>query len=185
WCRHPETANSLPPCGSARTPNVEAIARLEPTLIIADDSVATAHEKLSGLARAEFVPWLTAEEMLAGTRRLGALTGREQQANQLADELAEVLLAPEPAEGPRVLLAMAHMPGRLQTITFMRRNSMHGRLLYAAGGRNAADFDVTGVPTMSIEKLLEIDPDIIILLAVSGELDDDTRSAILGDWAQL
>jgi iron complex transport system substrate-binding protein len=185
WCEFPPPVRDLPSCGSARTPNVEAIARLEPTLIVGDDSVATAHEKLSGLGHAEFIPWLTAEEMLAGTRRLGRLTGCEEAANRLADELEPVLLAKEPADGPRVLLAMAHSPGQLQTVTFMRRNSMHGRVLYAAGGRNAADFDVTGVPNMSIEKAIELDPDMIILIAVAGDVTPDTREAILADWQRI
>jgi ABC-type Fe3+-hydroxamate transport system substrate-binding protein len=185
WCENPPPVKELPPCGSARTPNVEAIARLQPTLIVSDDSVATGHEKLAGLGNAVFVPWLTAEETIAGTRRLGKLTGKEEAANRLASELEAVLLAPPPENGPRVLLCMAHRPGQLQVISFMRRNSVHGRVLNAAGGRNAADFDVTGVPEMSIEKALKLDPDMIIILAFAGELNDDQRTAIVADWRKL
>ena len=185
WCEFPPEVLTLPSCGSARTPDVEAIAELQPTLIVADDSVATAHAKLEGLANTAFIPWLTAEDMLAGTRRLGELTGHEQEANRLAEELEPVLLAKEPPAGPRVLLGMAHAPGQLRSVTFMRRNSMHGRVLYAAGARNAADFDVTGVPSMSIEKVIELDPDIIILLAVTGEIAPEQEQAILADWQAL
>jgi ABC-type Fe3+-hydroxamate transport system substrate-binding protein len=185
YCENPPITATLPPCGSARTPNVEAIARLQPTLILSDDSVATAHEKLSGLGKAEFIPWLTADETIAGTRRLGRLTGKEEAANRLADELEVVLTALPPKDGPRVLLCMAHRPGQLQVVSFMRRNSLHGRVLNAAGGRNAADFDVTGVPEMSIEKAIELDPDMIIILAFAGKLSDEDRAAIIADWQKL
>lgn len=185
WCLFPPDVKALPACGSAWTPNVEAVALLEPTLILADDSTATARDKLDGLGNVEYVPWLTPEEVLAGTRRLGALTGCEEAAERLASELEPVLLAPEPADGPRVLLVMAHSPGQLQSVTFMRRNSLEGRLLHAAGARNAANFDQRGVPSLSIERVLELDPDMIIVLAVTGALNDSQRAGILADYERL
>lgn len=185
YCVYPPEAVSLPSCGTALMPNTEAIVRLEPTLIIGNDSKATAREKLRGLGNAEFVPWLTAEEVIAGTRHLGVLSGKEAAANELADELARVLLVPEPQDGPRVLLAMSHTPGQMAGVTFLRRNSLHGRVLNAAGGRNAVDQDVSGVPTLSIEEVLAIDPDIIIVLAFAHDLHEDERAGIIADWQRL
>lgn len=185
WCLFPPDALALPACGSAWTPNVEAVARLEPTLILGDDSSETGRAMLNALGNVEYVPWLTAEEVLAGTRLLGDLTGREEAAARLIADLEPVLLAPQPSQGPRVLLVMSHSPGQIRTVTFMRRNSLHGRLLHYAGARNAADFDVRGMPSLSIERLIELDPEIIVVLAVEGELDDSARAGIMADWETL
>lgn len=185
WCFHPAVVQALPPCGTSLTPNAEAIVRLEPTLIIGDGSHATDREKVGALGNAEFLDWLTAAEIVASTRRLGVLTGKEGAANQLADELEAALLVPEPANGPRVLLAMAHTPGQMKGVTFMKRDSLHGEILHAAGGRNVVDYHVAGVPQLSIEEALRLDPDVIIILAFADDLPSHTRDAILEDWQKL
>jgi ABC-type Fe3+-hydroxamate transport system substrate-binding protein len=56
-------------------------------------------------------------------------------------------------------------------VWFVQRNSLHGAALRAAGGRNAVARDVTGTPRMSLEQLLLVDPDLIIVL------DTSTRAA--------
>jgi ABC-type Fe3+-hydroxamate transport system substrate-binding protein len=185
WCNHPPEAQSLPRCGSALTPNLEAIARLNPGLILANNSSATARDELSGLAPSEFLPWLTAEDMIASTRRLGELTGRRQAANELADEMSLVLLVPPPREGPRVLLVMLPEPGRLEPVSFLRRNSVHGQMLHAAGGRNAVDEDVSGVPEISMERVIELDPDMIIMVGIREKATGSEREQMLADWSRI
>lgn len=185
WCNYPPRAESLPQCGSALTPNLEVVARLEPTLILANSSNATARGDLSGLGHAEFLPWLSAEDMIASTRKLGELTGHIEEANELADELALTLLVPAPRDGPRVLLVMLPEPGRLEPVSFLRRNSVHGQMLYAAGGRNAVDEDVSGVPELSMERVIKLDPDMIIMVGIRVEVSDSEREQLLRDWSRI
>ena len=185
WCKYPPDAEALPECGSALTPNHEVIVRLDPTLILANNSKATARDNLSGLAHAEFLPWLSAEDMIASTRKLGQLTGHIEEANELADEMALVLLVPAPREGPRVLLVMLPEPGRLEPVSFLRRNSVHGQMLYAAGGRNAVDEDVSGVPELSMERVIELDPDMIIMVGIRDSVSEADRKQLIADWSRI
>jgi ABC-type Fe3+-hydroxamate transport system substrate-binding protein len=185
WCKFPPQVESLPKCGSALTPNAEAIVNLQVTLILANSSEATARDKLNGLGRSEFLPWLTTEEMIASTRKLGLLTGHTEEANKLADELAAVLMVPEPADGPRVLLVMMPQAERIDPVSFLRRNSVHGRMLNAAGGRNAVAEDISGVPEISMERVLELDPDIIIALSIRDDLPESDRARILEGWRRI
>ena len=46
---------------------------------------------------------------------------------------------------------------------FIKRNSLHGQALHAAGARNAVDEDIDGAPAMPIEQLLKVDPDMVIV----------------------
>ena len=185
YCRFPPDAENLPKCGTALTPNTEAIIRLQPGLIIADASVSTPREEIEQLGNTAFLPWLTAEDIIASTRKLGELSGHKEEANRLADDLAAALLKRAPSDAPRVLLVMTPDPGKLGPITFFRRNSIHGRMLEAAGGKNAADYDETGVPTMSAERVLELNPDIIIVIAIDDDLSNQKRNQILKDWSAL
>ncbi|MBZ0137201.1 MAG: helical backbone metal receptor [Planctomycetes bacterium] len=185
WCNYPPEADGLTQCGSALTPNHEVIVRLNPTLILANNSNATARDDLRGLGHAEFLPWLSAEDMIASTRRLGQLTGHVEEANELADEMSVVLLQPQPATGPRVLLVMLPEPGKLEPVSFMRRNSVHGQMLYPAGARNAVDEDVSGVPEISMERVIELDPDMIIMLGIRDDLQESERRQMIEQWSRI
>lgn len=184
WCKHPPEALDLPTCGSALTPNTERIVELQPHLILANASQATARDKLSGIGRAEFLPWLTAEEMIASTRKLGKLTGHTEEATELADELERELLKPPPKNAPRVLLVIGQDSGEGR-ISFLRRDSLHGQMLNAAGGVNAVSETVTGVPNLSIERVIELDPDIVIVLEMRDELSDESRAGIAWFWRRI
>lgn len=175
----------LPACGSTLQPNVEAIAQARPTLILGEASVGAARDKLSALAPCTFLPWLSAGDVVDSTRKLGELTGRREAASALADDLQRALLNRAGPGSPRVLLAMSHEPGHLSAVYFMRRNSLHGAMLEAAGFRNAVEQEITGVPQLSIEAVLELNPDAIVVLDASPEMPPAKRAALLADWQAL
>jgi ABC-type Fe3+-hydroxamate transport system substrate-binding protein len=185
YCRYPAQLQNLPACGSALTPNSEAIVKLQPTLILANSSEATARDDLRRLGRTVFLPWLTAEEMIDSTRRLGELTGRRAQADALSDRLSAALLRPAPEDGPRVLLLMLPQQGKLEPLFFLRRNSVHGRMLHAAGGRNAVAEDVTTTPEISVERVIALDPDMIIMVSAQDDVTSEARAALLSELGRL
>jgi iron complex transport system substrate-binding protein len=82
-----------------------------------------------------------------------------------------------------VLLVLAETPGKLAEILFVKRNSVHGAVLYAAGARNAVDEDVPGIPRLSVERLITLDPDGIIVLSTNA--NDAERAALLADFTRI
>ena len=65
WCDHPPEVAALPAVGSALTPNLEAIAGLQPSAILVDASNANQTDDLRAVARVEVLPWLTVSEVTA------------------------------------------------------------------------------------------------------------------------
>jgi iron complex transport system substrate-binding protein len=165
FCMHPPEVLALPRFGTTMTPNYEAIARSDPTLIVAENAAEARRSELSALADTLFLPWLTLRDLTTSIRKLGERVDHSSQAKQLASELERRLGVPEPKTGPRVLLAIGHTPGKLDEIWFMRNNSVHGAALRAAGGRNAVAEDIPGLPRIALARLVELDPDIILILA--------------------
>ena len=58
--------------------------------------------------------------------------------------------------------------------------SLHGSLLHAAGARNAVDEAVSGSPELPLERLIALDPDVIVVLSASpldAAAEARTRSA--------
>jgi iron complex transport system substrate-binding protein len=111
---------------------------------------------------------LSVDDVVRSTIELGRLTGHQREATKLALKLQRRLSRPIPPDAPRVLLVLGYAGLGSQQLWFVKRNSIHGKALTAAGARNAIDRDVLGPPTLSPERLMLVDPDAIIVLA-SGD----------------
>jgi ABC-type Fe3+-hydroxamate transport system substrate-binding protein len=184
YCNYPEAAKKLPRTGTALTPGYEAIVRLSPTLILCEAAASAPRRELTALGVTKFIPWLSLEDIVASTRLLGALTAQAAAADVLATKLWDGLAVAEAPNGPRVLVVLGEGTGKLSEIYFIKQNSIHGAALRAAGARNAVAGDVPGVPRLSIEELLRLDPDaIIVLVAPTPSAASDAD--ILHDYQAL
>lgn len=164
YCRHPEPAARLAKVGTSITPNYEAIVALAPSLIVTEAAVNARPSSLERLAPTATLPWLTLDDVVQSTRRLGKLTGRFDAAEALADDISRRLSVTPAQDAPRVLLVLGYGSDQLDEVWFIRRNSMHGAALRAAGARNAVARDVWGQPRLSLEQVIALDPDMVIVL---------------------
>jgi ABC-type Fe3+-hydroxamate transport system substrate-binding protein len=164
YCTNP-AIQQAPALGTSLTPNLEAIAAAGPAKVLVEGSGGARTDLIAPLAPLEVLPWLTAEEAARSIRRLGALTAREPQAEALARDFEERLTTPPPDGAPRVLLVLSMERGG--PVWFLKRNSLHGAALHAAGLRNAVDEDIATTPTLSLEALIALDPDVIVFLVPS------------------
>jgi iron complex transport system substrate-binding protein len=173
YCDYPPEVLKLPRVGTSLTPAYEAITRLTPTLIIGEDGASARKRELEAIGPTLLLPWLSLEEIVASIRELGRRTGTVTAADALAQRLHDRLAVPAPSNGPRVLLVIGYQAGKLDEIWFMRDNSIHGAALRAAGARNAVPDVVTGLPRLSLERLLSLDPDAIFILTPAGRAPAD------------
>jgi ABC-type Fe3+-hydroxamate transport system substrate-binding protein len=184
WCTSPPEVRALPTLGSALTPNLEAIAALEPTLVLVEATQGTRQAELAAVAPTEALPWLTVADLLASTARLGELSGQREQAARWVETFRAQLRPEPPPTGPRVLLALAGEGLDRGEVWFLKRNSLHGAALHAAGARNAVDSDIEGAPVLSVEALLKLDPAVIIVLSPTP-ISEASRQRVLTEWSAL
>ena len=167
YCNYPKAASERPKTGTSITPRYETIVSLAPSVIVTEAVVNARPQELRRLAPTLELPWLTLTDVVSGTRRLGQLAGRAEAANALADRLSTRLSTQPPSDAPRVLLVLGYGADTLDQVWFIRPNSIHGAALRAAGGRNAIAHDVVGQPRLSLERVIELDPDAVIVLVNS------------------
>jgi ABC-type Fe3+-hydroxamate transport system substrate-binding protein len=177
YCTLPSSLK-LPRVGSSLTPSYEAIAGLHPSLVLCDDSAGVKRAELSALARCEFLPWLTLAEVVKSTARLGQLLGQPTAGVALARKLEARLSRQPAADAPRVLLLLSYDPDRPAELWFIRRNSLHGAALTAAGARNAVARDVPGLPRLGVEQLLEVDPDVVLIMPPPGSAPERQQELV-------
>lgn len=173
YCDYPPEVTRLPRVGTSLTPAYEAITRLTPTLIIGEEGASARKRELEAIGPTLLLPWLSLEDIVTSIRELGRRTGTVSAADALAQRLHERLAVPAPPNGPRVLLVIGYQAGKLDEIWFIRDNSIHGAALRAAGARNAVPEAVTGLPRLSLERLLALDPDAIFILTQPGRAPGD------------
>lgn len=169
---------TLPRIGSALTPSFEAIAGLHPSLILCDNSAGSKQRELAALARTEILPWLTLDEVVESVRRLGQLVGQGLAGDALSQHI-KIRLSPKPLpDAPRALMLLSYDPARPAELWFIRPNSLHGAALAAAGVRNVINRDVKGLPQLSVEQLIQLDPDMVLIIPPPGATAESKRQML-------
>lgn len=183
WCTWPPEVTRLPAFGSSLTPDLEGLASARPTRILIQDHGGDAAATLTAIAPVERLPWLTLTDIQASTRALGALTDRAPQAEALADRLGATLAPTATPTSPRVL-GVIGTDGPAGEIFYVRSDSLHGDAILAAGGRHALPDPPAGAPTLTAERVIALDPDVIVLLE-SRSLDPSAEARAIAAWSVL
>jgi ABC-type Fe3+-hydroxamate transport system substrate-binding protein len=182
---YPPEAKQLPHVGPGTNPELEAIARARPTLILGEETKILPASRLEALGPTRLLPWLTPAEIVRSVRELGAIVDRKVAAEKIAAEMERQWSVTPAADAPRVLMLFVDAPGRIGPMYFAKPGSLHEALLVAAGGRNAVEGEVSGLPSLSVEGLLRLDPDAIVLLTASDDLSAEARAQFLADFEEL
>ena len=195
-CRFPREALALPNVGGYLTPSYEALVALRPDLVVILPEHADIEPRLAALR----IPTLRLDHrsldgivrsIVALGERCGAQAGAAQAAGTLRQHLARVRQIaldssrpgrPEPSAkaAPRVLICFGRTEdfGRLHAAA---PGTVHDDLIRQAGGQNALTSGAVSYPTLSVEGLLRLDPDVIVEFA-AGRPD---AAALRRQWNGL
>jgi iron complex transport system substrate-binding protein len=179
---------------SGFTPNLEAIVGYEPDLVVVTDDV----DGIAGALAAVNIPTLilptasVVEDAYAQIRLLGAATGRQDQAEVFASEMQSEIEALVAGIGTlSEPLTYYHELGSDGGGSFysVTSSTFIGEVFDAFGLQNIADpadADGFGYPVLSVEFIIEADPDLIFYTSCCGDTSEsisarpgwDTISAV-------
>jgi len=185
FCDHPPEAASLPRLGSGFTPNYEGVARLRPDLILTDRGSGASQLGLEEIAPTRAMAWLSVDEAIQSITAVGAWVHRPDAARRLATQMRTRLAVPVALDAPRVLLVHGVAAGSWAEVWLIQRNSLHGAALRAAGGRNAVERDVPGAARLSLEEVVRLDPEMIIVLVGADPSDREAQGRAIERFARL
>ena len=157
----PETSEK-PVVGDAFSLNLEAIAALEPDLVYTTFKGPVDSIEGLGIDVLYLEPALTVDGVLDNIRFIGNLTLRKNEAQAMADNIAErisavVNMIPEKEHYPRVFYEID--PG----LFTVGPNSFIGNILDMLSVNNVALDTRNPYPQLSLEAIVEADPEIILL----------------------
>ncbi|MBQ6619378.1 MAG: ABC transporter substrate-binding protein [Thermoguttaceae bacterium] len=185
YCNYPESVKTLPRIGGLYNPNIEKIVSLRPTHVV----LLKEHQELAQRLAVFHIPTVTVDHtsvdgVVDSIRILGRAFDRqslgEEQSALLRRRLDQIARAAEPLEKPSVLIAIDRPKGELSEFYAAGRSPYFQELLEIAGGRNVLESSPAAFPTVTIEILLRLRPDIIIDLSFASR-----AAGSIDDWKKL
>jgi iron complex transport system substrate-binding protein len=192
YCHFPaaETAK-LPRVGSYLSPNVEAIAKLQPDLVVvhAEQKQVLAQMARLGM-RTLAVRNTSLEDTLQSAREIGAAIGLTEAGVKLETSLRSQLREIEQAAAKRtkrrtLLFVVGRTPGRLDGMIAVGRGSFLNEVIRIAGGRNVLDSAPVVYPRIAVEGVLRLDPDVVVDMgdmAVTTGVSEEHKRAVVRLW---
>lgn len=160
----PEAAKAAKDIGTAYQPNFEAILALKPDLVVGVQGPGLREfaERLEarGIAT-HFPPTQSFDEIMAMLVELGSRLDRGDAASSLVGQIRRKRDAVERAlagrDRPRALIVFG-----LRPIVVAGPGSFPDEMLRLAGADNVVRSERTRFPTLGIERVLALDPDVIV-----------------------
>lgn len=168
YCHFPEAVNSLPRIGSYLQPNVEAIARLKPDLVLVHAEQKAVLLQLAGLGIQTLALKNTSlDDTLQSFARIGEATGLAAEGAAMERRIGGALSEMEKRQTgrqplPSLLFIVGRTPGRLDGMIAVGKGSFLNDLMRIAGGKNALSDSPVAYPKISMEAVLRMAPDVIV-----------------------
>jgi iron complex transport system substrate-binding protein len=192
YCKFPPEAATKPKVGSLLNLSYERVLGLRPDLALLLPAHAEMGARLERLGVAtKTIRTESIDDVYAAIEAIGAVVKRSGESKRLIDRLKQDLK--EVAEagrsrngrtpdrdslGPRVLFVIGRNPGSLQQIYACGSGSYLDELLSIVGARNVLTDTATPWPTINLERILALNPDIILdgsIRAGEAPIDGDAH----------
>ena len=183
YCDYPAKVNLLPKVGGYINPNIEAIVALQPDLVIVIASQVRTIKQFQQLN----IPTLAVynsnlEDIKTSIKMIGDATQHQDQAQNLLTEIEhkitnihnEIIDYPH----PKVMITMGHSMNSKQVkiIYIAGQHDFYNDLITLAGGQNAYQGQHLKIPSLSIEGIMQLNPEVII--DIFPEADDHNTNII-------
>jgi iron complex transport system substrate-binding protein len=188
YSTYPPEAANLPRVGTFMQPNLEAVMRLRPTLVIADDVHSAFQQRLAdaGIAAVE-CPMHTLADVRTSLARVGDKIGRSDAAKAAIETIDRAIdgtaarRRTRTGPRPRVLAVIDHEAGGLGGLVVAGPGSWLDELLAIEGVDNAMIGAGARYPKISSEEVLRAQPTLILDVAFAA--DPATEASLWRDLA--
>jgi iron complex transport system substrate-binding protein len=167
---HPSAARLKPHVGGLIDPSIEMIVSLRPDLVLADAGI-NREQTIDQLQHLHIPVFVVRSRNLNGVfesiRQIGEATGRERAADALVKSLeaqqARIVARVRGLARPKVLVLIWYQP----VITAGKSSFITG-VIAAAGGRSVTANIPRESPQISMERVLQLSPDFLLLVRGHG-----------------
>lgn len=192
YCDYPPAAQALPRVGGYTDTSVEAIMAQQPDLVIMLQGQKKLRQQLGQLGiTTHTIDTGSLLDIEATIASIGQLTGRQQQADQLLEEIhRQIRQVTDKVAGQKpvnALISIAHYVNsqQLETVYIAGQQDFYNDLLNLAGGRNVYKDRLIHVPSVTREGIIRMNPDVIIDIFPEADDHQSDMQQVRQQWQQL
>lgn len=192
FCDFPAEVTKLPKVGGYTDPNLETIIAMQPDLVILLANQQRVVEQLQQL-NIPSLPVLNTS--LADIKNTIAVIGQRTQHQSQADELLnkinrKIAFIADKTKGlsrPTVMLTMGHSidSKHIKQVFIAGQHDFYNDLITLAGGQNVYQAQQPNVPSLSVEGIMQLNPQIIFDIYPEADDHHFDLEQILQQWHNL
>lgn len=192
YCDFPAEVTMLPKVGGFINPNLETIIALQPDLVILLANQQRVVEQLQQL-NIPILPVLNTS--LDDIKRTIAVIGQQTQHQQQADELLNKInqkidyIAQKTSglDRPTVMITMGHSidSEHMKQVFIAGQHDFYNDLITLAGGQNVYQAQQPSVPSLSVEGIMQLNPQIIFDIYPEASDHNSDLVQVLQKWKNL
>lgn len=192
YCDFPPEVNKLPKVGGFLNPNLEAIVALQADLVILLANQQRLVEQLQQLN----IPILAIRNASLNDIKqtisiIGERTHHQQQAHKLLSEIntktAFIAEKTKDLKRPKVMIAMGHSIGseHMKQVYIAGQHDFYNDLITVAGGQNVYQAQLPNVPSLSVEGIMQLNPQVIFDIYPEADDHNSDLTEVLQQWHKL
>ncbi len=189
YCFYPEDVNNKLRVGGYLNTNYEAVIFLNPDLVISPSEYDDEVKKLFEAAETGYmtVSTQTLEDVLMAIRDIGSRCGVRDKAEEIIRnkrrDIESLRERPGGMPGKRVMVVVGRDKGSLENVYIAGKKTFYNDLLEALGCENA--YTKTGIsyPTLTVEAIMRLNPDVIIEMAPNCPESDKPK--MIEEWRSI
>ena len=171
WSDHPAEATDLPVVGDAFTVDQEQLAMLNPDLLLVWESGTPAHavdELRKAGYKVEQIRTRGLADISQAMLRIGELTGQSSEARAAADSFRDDLSRLREMNAGRESISVFYQVSARPLYTVNREHYV-SELIEICGGRNVFDDLVDLAPAISVEAVVDRNPEVMLASTDAGD----------------
>jgi iron complex transport system substrate-binding protein len=192
YCDFPAEVNQLPKVGGFINPNLETIIALQPDLVILLANQQRLVEQLQQLNIPTLAVLTTSLDDIKQTiATIGQRTQNQQQANELLKKINhKIAFIAKKTTGlsrPNVMITMGHSidSEHMKQIFIAGQHDFYNDLITLAGGQNVYQAQQPSVPSLSVEGIMQLNPQIIFDIYPEADDHNSDLVQVLRQWHNL
>jgi iron complex transport system substrate-binding protein len=192
FCNYPPETKGKKRVGGYVNPNYEAIAVLEPDIVI----ILPEHENVKNFLTELGLKYLTVnnktiQDILSAIATIGKECRVEKRANELIAainyRIQNIQQKTQNLPRPKVLISIGRTmgSGSLKDVYIAGKNTYYDELINYAGGINAYENEKIAYPMLSAEGIIYLNPEIIIDMVADLNSKGLTESMVRQEWQSV
>ena len=192
YCDYPAEANNRPRIGGFTNPNIEGIVALQPDLVILLANQQRVVEQLKQLDISTLAVLNTSLNDIKQTiHSIGEVTHHQTHAKKMLDKIDQkikaISLKTKDLAKPKVMIAMGHSIGseHMKQVYIAGQHDFYNDLISLAGGQNVYQQQYPNVPSLSVEGIMQLNPQVIFDIFPEASNHNVDLAETLKQWKIL